>query len=235
MLTEVPKSLSQLSNLQTLDLGENLIANMTMESLPQSLYGLRMAGNQLATIPRNVFTKLSNLNVLNLSHNRIKTIEEDALRNLRNLRALRLDNNRLQDMNGIVSSLKNLRWLNVSTNGLEWFDFAFLPRSLEWLDIHNNLVKKLGNYYGLFDGYNLTSIDASYNNIEVLEKNMFLTGLTHIYLNNNNINNISAGTFSGLARLSRVELHANKLVFMNRSVIVAENTGGWSSTMVPDR
>jgi len=224
LLTSVPKSLSNLSNLQTLDLGENQIANLSMESLPASLYGLRLAGNDLDQIPMNIFTKLSNLNVLNLSHNRIKTIEEDALRNLKNLRALRLDNNRLQDMNGIVSSLKNLRWLNVSTNGLEWFDFAFLPRSLEWLDIHNNLVKKLGNYYGLTDGYNLTSIDASFNSIEELDSNMFLTSLTHIYLNNNNINNISAGTFSGLASLARVELHANKLVFMNKSVIAAENT-----------
>lgn len=223
LLTSVPKSLSELSNLQTLDLGENQIANLSMESLPSSLYGLRLAGNVLEQIPRNVFTKLANLNVLNLSHNRIKTMEEDALRNLRNLRALRLDNNRLQDMNGIVSSLKNLRWLNVSTNGLEWFDFAFLPRSLEWLDIHNNMVKKLGNYYGLSDGYNLTSIDASFNSIEELDSDMFLTGLTHIYLNNNRINNISAGTFSGLASLERVELHANKLVYMNKSVIAAEN------------
>merc|ERR1712123_537999 len=140
---------------------------VSMESLPASLYGLRLAGNDLDKIPMNIFTKLSNLNVLNLSHNRIKKIEEDALRNLKNLRALRLDNNRLQDMNGIVSSLKNLRWLNVSTNGLEW------------LDIHNNLVKKLGNYYGLTDGYNLTSIDASFNSIEELDSNMFLTSLTH--------------------------------------------------------
>jgi len=223
LLTSVPKSLSKLSNLQTLDLGENQIANLTRESLPYSLYGLRLAGNDLQNIPSDIFTKLSNLNVLNLSHNKIKTIEEDALRNLKNLRALRLDNNMLQDMNGIVSSLKNLRWLNVSTNELEWFDFAFVPRSLEWLDIHNNLIKKLGNYYDLRDGYNLTSIDASYNSIEELDSNMFLGSLTHIYLNNNNINNISAGTFSSLARLARVELHANKLVSMNKTVTAAGN------------
>ena len=187
-----------------------------------------MAGNGLEHIPGNILTKHFHLNVLNLSHNRIKTIEEDAFKNLKNLRALRLDNNQLQDMNGLVSSLKNLRWLNVSTNGLEWFDFAFLPRSLEWLDMHNNQVKKIGNYYGLSDGFNLTSVDASFNRIETLDRNMFLTGLTHIYLNNNNINNISSGSFSGLASLARVELQANKLVFMNKSVMAAENTGGWS-------
>jgi len=224
LISSIPKSLGKLSNLQTLDLGENKISVLFIESLPASLYGLRMAGNGLEHIPRNVFTKQSNLNVLNLSHNKLKTIEEDAFRNLRNLRALRLDNNQLQDMNGLVSSLKNLRWLNVSTNSLEWFDFAFLPRSLEWLDIHNNHVKKIGNYYELSDGFNLTSIDASFNMIETLGANMFLTGLTHIYLNNNNINNISSSSFKGLTGLARVELQANKLGFMNKSVMAAENT-----------
>ena len=31
----------------------------------------------------------------------------------------RLDNNKLVDLNGLVSSLDNLRWLNVSTNNLQ--------------------------------------------------------------------------------------------------------------------
>ena len=102
----------------------------------------------------------------------------------------RLDNNKLVDLNGLVSSLDNLRWLNVSTNNLQvmmmlmlilmaecldkqpqgikskkaiswvdplhhhqlmnylqWFDFAFIPKSLEWLDVHNNRIKRIGNYY----------------------------------------------------------------------------------------
>ena len=70
----------------------------------------------------------------------VQVIEQGAFKNLDNLRALRLDNNRLKDINGLVASQKNLRWLNVSTNSLQWFDFAFIPKSLEWLDIHNNKV-----------------------------------------------------------------------------------------------
>ena len=35
------------------------------------------------------------------------------------LSALRLDNNELKDINGLVSSQKNLKWLNVSTNQIQ--------------------------------------------------------------------------------------------------------------------
>ena len=32
-------------------------------------------------------------------------------------------------------------------NFYQWFDFAFIPKSLEWLDVHNNRIKRIGNYY----------------------------------------------------------------------------------------
>ena len=37
----------------------------------------------------------------------------------------RLDNNKLVDLNGLVSSLDNLRWLNVSTNNLQVMIFLY--------------------------------------------------------------------------------------------------------------
>merc|ERR1719150_1462179 len=104
-------------------------------------------------------------------------IGERSLKNLNNLRALRLDNNELKDINGLVSSQKNLKWLNVSTNHLQWFDFAFIPKSLEWLDVHNNKIKRIGNYYRLKTGYNLHTFDASFNNIKVLESDSLLSNL----------------------------------------------------------
>ena len=55
-----------------------------------------------------------------------------------------MDANELTELNGLVSSLKNLKWLNVSTNNIHWFDFAFVPKSLEWLDLHNNKIDKIG-------------------------------------------------------------------------------------------
>jgi len=212
-LRKIPDALRHLSNLKTLDLGENLItefANHDLHGLTK-LYGLRLSGNNIYNIPVGIFKRNINLNVLNLSHNRIRTIEEGSLKNLENLKALRLDNNELEDMNGLVSTLSNLRWLNVSTNHLKWFDFAFIPKSLEWLDIHQNHIKRIGNYYQLRGGYNLSSLDASFNIIENLDNSMFLTEIQHLYLNNNKISNISANAFISMKNLSRVELQDNQL------------------------
>ena len=78
----------------------------------------RLAGNKRTTIAGNDFTNNTNLHLLNIAHNKTNDIDQDALKNLRNLRALRLDNNELKDINGLVSSQKSLKWLNVSTNYL---------------------------------------------------------------------------------------------------------------------
>ena len=60
---------------------------------------------------------------------------------------LRLDNNKLEDINGLLQAQSELQWLNVSANNLQWFDYAFIPRNLKWLDIHDNAIEELGNYY----------------------------------------------------------------------------------------
>ena len=32
------------------------------------------------------------------------------------------------------------RWLNVSANKLQWFDYAFIPKQLEWIDLHQVII-----------------------------------------------------------------------------------------------
>ena len=38
---------------------------------------------------------------------------------------------------------------------LAWFDYAFIPPGLEWLDMSGNDVDSLGNYYALRENYSL--------------------------------------------------------------------------------
>ena len=70
----------------------------------------------------------------------------------------------------LVSGLSKLQWFNVSNNKLQWFDYAFVPMSLEWLDIQFNEIEELGNYYKLKSGFNLKRLDASGNLIQSLNK-----------------------------------------------------------------
>lgn len=225
-LDQVPADIGSLARLRTLDLGENRIQSVSSQQLEKlnNLYGLRLAGNQLSDIDIDVFTNNTNLHVLNIAHNKISNIHQDAFKHLKNLRALRLDNNELKDINGLVSSQKNLKWLNVSTNQLQWFDFAFIPKSLEWLDIHNNKIDKIGNYYSLSSGFNLQTFDTSYNQIKEIEDNTLLSGLKNIYLNNNKIQKIAPESFQSLGNLTRVELQGNELVSMQIDALATSQT-----------
>ena len=114
----------------------------------------------------------------------------------------------------------------LSTNHLQWFDFAFIPKSLEWLDVHNNRIgDKIGNYYSLSTGFNLQTFDASFNKIKELRADTLLSGLKNIYLNNNKIGTISAGAFKGLSNLTRVELQGNELRNIDIEALATSQTG----------
>ena len=218
-LTQVPQTLSHLTQLRTLDLGENEISELKeteFDNLKQ-LYGLRIAGNKISSIKRGVFKNTSMIHVLNLAHNKLSDIEQGSFENLKDLRALRLDNNLLTDINGLVSSLSRLQWFNVSSNKLLWFDYAFVPMSLEWLDIHNNEIEELGNYYNLKSGFNLKTLDASTNLIKTLTKLSLPVSLESVSLNNNAIRNIENSVFEDKPNLMKVELIGNEIAHLKLS------------------
>lgn len=93
--------------------------------------------------------------------------------------------------------------LNVSNNRLQWFDYAFIPKSLEWIDLHRNQIAEvifmefiwlnsvlmmkdcllmtintstlqLGNYYKLDSGFNLRTLDVSHNRVTKLAASSLL-------------------------------------------------------------
>ncbi len=75
--------------------------------------------------------------------------------NLLVLQALRLDDNQLEDINGLLMSQHHLQWLNVSHNQLQWFDYAFIPKSVLWLSLRSNQIEELANYYEMRTGKDL--------------------------------------------------------------------------------
>ena len=78
--------------------------------------------------------------------------------------ALRLDNNRLTDINGLLTPQNHLQWLNVSYNLIQWFDYAFVPKSVLWLNIRANAIEELGNYYNM-EGFHLVHLDIGQNKL----------------------------------------------------------------------
>lgn len=213
LLEEVPKAIRPLTLLRTLDIGENQIGQVRTKDFEglHNLYGLRLAGNGIQSLEDSVFSAVPTLQVLNLAHNQVSKLNQSVFNPLKELRMLRLDNNKLEDINGLLQAQSELQWLNVSANNLQWFDYAFIPKSLKWLDLHANAIEELGNYYELRDGFNLATLDASHNRIKKLEPLSLPNSLEYVILNHNKIGGVAPNTFINKLNLSRVELTSNHL------------------------
>ncbi|XP_060654121.1 toll-like receptor 7 [Drosophila nasuta] len=212
-LNEVPRALQDLAMLRTLDLGENQIRtfdNQSFKNLHQ-LTGLRLIDNQIGNITVGMFADLPRLSVLNLAKNRIQSIERGAFDKNYELEAIRLDRNFLSDINGVFATLVSLLWLNLSENHLVWFDYAFIPSNLKWLDIHGNYIEALGNYYKLQEEIRVRTLDASHNRITEIGPMSIPNTIELLFINNNLIGNVQPNAFVDKSNLARVDLYANQL------------------------
>ncbi|XP_055857222.1 toll-like receptor 7 [Episyrphus balteatus] len=212
-LNEVPSALQDLAMLRTLDLGENQIRtfdNNSFKNLHQ-LTGLRLIDNQIGNITVGMFADLPRLSVLNLAKNRIQSIERGSFDKNFELEAIRLDRNFLSDINGVFATLVSLLWLNLSENHLVWFDYAFIPSNLKWLDVHGNYIEALGNYYKLQEEIRVKTLDASHNRITEIGPMSVPNTIELVFINNNLISNVQPNTFVDKTNLARVDLYANAL------------------------
>lgn len=214
VLERVPSVLKSLHLLRTLDLGDNQISTIDKTSFEglDSLYGLRLVDNHIENVSRDALSTLPSLQVLNLASNRISHVEQSAFARNPSLRAIRLDSNLLSDVSGVFTNLNSLVWLNVSSNRLINFDYGHMPPSLQWLDIHENLLTELANFYDVRgDALKIEMLDASFNRIEQISSISVPDGVKTLLLNNNLIRYIQPGTFLAKHRLEKVALNNNNL------------------------
>ncbi len=212
-LNEIPESITQLHFLKTLDLGGNRIQNVvnaSFEGLDQ-LNTLILSDNEIQNVSRHAFGTLPSLRVLNLASNRIQHVDKAAFGNGSILHAVRLDANKLENINGMFVSLQNLVWLNISDNEIQWFDYSFIPPSLEWLDMHKNRINDLGNYFEKRDSLQIKMLDVSFNKLTEISDTSIPDSVESLFLNNNLIRKVKINTFLRKANLSRVVLFDNQI------------------------
>lgn len=216
-ITHVPEALWDLTFLKTLDLGENQISdfkNGSFKNLEQ-LTGLRLIDNQIGNITVGMLWDLPSLQVLNLARNKIQIIERGAFDRNTQLEAIRVDSNFISNINGVFSEVLGLLWLNLSENHLVWFDYAFVPSTLKWLDIHGNFIENLSNYYKIIEEIQIRTLDASHNRIREISSISIPNSAELVFINNNFIHTVQPNTFLDKVNLSRVDLFSNDISYLD--------------------
>ena len=156
-----------------------------------NLQTLNLSGNQLTSIDTNAFLGLTSLRTLDLRDNQLTNIPENVFKGLTSLRTLDLRDNQLTNIpENVFKGLTSLEILRLDNNQLRSIDA--------------NAFSELINVRKLYLNNNqLTSIDA----------NVFseLTKLWQLYLQNNQLESIPENVFEGLSNLGTVLLYHNNL------------------------
>jgi len=220
-LLSIPEAVQRLSSLKTIDLGKNRIGRINNSSLSGlgSLIGLKMDHNRVSSISPAALAILPNLQILNLGGNRIREVERGSFTQNKKLQAVRLDANQISDIVGLFNDLPALRWLNISDNQIQKFDYFLLPTSLNWLDIHKNQIEDIGNYFDKEDELNIHTMDISFNKLETINAKSIPDKIQTLSLNDNLITRIHPLAFFSKRHLVRVDLYANQIVKMDMSSI----------------
>ncbi|XOV68167.1 MAG: leucine-rich repeat domain-containing protein [Fluviicola sp.] len=139
-LTEIPKFVFKMDNLQSLDLSKNYLPEINEKLLQlQKLSELNLNDNQLSSLPEPM-TQLRFLEHLFLNNNRFDTLPS-GIYQLDFLRELYADNNNLSEVNAFDSKL--LTVLSLANNDLTKVPELRNQTTIIELDLSHNMITEL--------------------------------------------------------------------------------------------
>ena len=204
-------------NLWTLRLDGNNLASLpsdVFDEMPR-VADLRLYGNQLTHIEPGTFDKQTNLRNLYLDRNRLRSIDANIFQNLTRLAFLRLDNNQISEIHAdAFANSPQLSTLLMNDNRLTQLPptiFRETP-NLRLLWLYDNQLSEIGA--NVFRGLaNVTDFRLSGNLIETIQPRAFqgMDSLNHLALYRNRLTEIGPDIFSGLSSPTRLWLHGNSI------------------------
>jgi hypothetical protein len=153
---------------------------------------------------KNKYYDLNNSNkektIINLSSHNLSELPYESLIKYKSITELNISYNSIYDLyEGNTKTYElplNLINLNMKNNKMEYMPKR-IPKSLKYLNIHNNQITKLSKFNN-----NLTNLNLGYNRIKNIEIDNFPTVINELLINNNRLMYFS---FSDIMKNNTIE------------------------------
>ena len=203
-MTCLDGSLSLLNDLETLEIRETKLKDVSPIERLENLTSLDLDKNQIEFLPENI-GNLQKLEYLTFSYNNVQDIE--GIKSLTNLQRLGFTHNRIENILPIRNMTK-LIVINFSNNTIADISAVENFTELESLGANNNKIEILPDFQHLGK---LQRIYLDYNNISSLPNLKGLDSLEEMWLAYNNLNDEEFGKLDELEHAGFLDVSFNKI------------------------
>lgn len=216
----IPASaLGRLPRLLSLQLDYNRITALSgdiLRSIAEKVITLVISKNVVRELPPGTFQYFQQLQHLDLTRNLLVNLNSDTFTGLEtSLLSLKIAQNKIVSLGGPPLNMNELKSLDISENRLSEVAadaFSLLP-NLNYLNLSRNAHLTILPITVFHNLPKLKILDISMTNLKLLLPKFFdsLLTLEKIFLNDNDLTEISENTFVNMLNLSVIDLSNNRI------------------------
>lgn len=159
---------------------------------------------------------------LDLSNNNIDHLSAESFSKCPQLVDVDLSANFIAEVGAVLTTLGQLRALNLTNNLMTGVDFAQLPSGLTVLSAANNRIDSISN--GNVDStQQLRHLDLTGNRLSAISADSLPNSLETVNLTRNAIETIKNGALASKSRLKWIDLRLNNLIDLPEQAVAVDD------------